>query len=163
MKLLTVFFVGCCVFAQTTINPPAITISSDAARILRGWMSAQITQPRTELTAAAGVADTTLVVADSSAIDANTMLDIAGEHVLVTAKEENTLTVVRGSNGTTPAAASAGALVGVMEFRTMNQAVRALMVRAMRDIIRRAELRALETATAAAAQAAEAKTAAAVQ
>jgi hypothetical protein len=56
---------------------------------------------------------TTAVVEDASKIKENSVIKINNEEVLVTNKTDNTLTITRGQNGTTPAAANIGTKVDI--------------------------------------------------
>lgn len=68
---------------------------------------------QTNLLAPILVNSTSIIVEDSSKIKINSTIKINNEELLVTNKTDNTLTVERGRNGTSPAPANAGAVVGI--------------------------------------------------
>jgi hypothetical protein len=160
MKLLSFFLLSLAAFSQATINAPAVTLDADGATAIRSWMATQSTGIQTALSAPVTALATTVSVANSQGIGVNSVISIGSEHMQVTARAGNVLTVTRGFNGTTAAAYPAGAVVIEMRYRTLNGLAKTIVVENLRQIIRQNEINAAQDA---ASKAAEAKAATAVQ
>lgn len=152
MKLLILILAAGTIFAQATINAPAVTLDADGANAVRAWMSTQSTGIQTTLASPISAADTTITVANGQGINANAVIAIGAEHVQVTARSGNILTVTRASNGSTAASAAAGATVTEMRYRTMNALAKQVVVDVLRSIVRQAEIKAAQESAAAAAE-----------
>lgn len=160
MKTILFFVFSLSCFAQATINAPAITLDADGANAVRSWMTTQSTGIQTTLAAPISAADTTITVASGQGINGSAVIAIGTEHIQVTNRSGNTLTVTRAANGTTAASATAGAAVVELRYRNMNAMAKQFVVDVLRQVVRQVEIKA---AAEAAAIAAEAKAMAAVQ
>jgi len=160
MKTLLFLLATTVCFAQATINAPAVTLDADGTVAVQTWMAGQSTGIQTTLSAPISAAATTITVASGLGIGNNAVIAIGNEHIQVTNRTGNTLTVTRGANGTTAASALSGATVTELRYRSMNALAKQVVVDVLRQIVRQAELKA---AADAAANAAETKAAAAVQ
>ena len=143
-------------FAQATINAPAVTLDASATTATLKWMGKLAASKPTELVG--GITDiaTSVTVKNASQIGANAVISIDDEHLAVTAKNGNVLTVTRAANGTTAAAHPTGSEVTEMRFKTLNQFGKGIIVDVLRRIQEAAET---EIGTAAAVNAAKAKAA----
>lgn len=160
MKTIIFALLALSAFGQATINAPAITLNAESTTAVLAWMSTQAARPNTTLSGAVLVGDLTITVADGTGFGAGSVIAIDSEHLTVTARSGGTLTVTRGTNGTTPAAHANRAPVTELKYKTLNQLGKAIVVEALQSIIERQEFQA---AQAAAVTAAKAKAAAGVQ
>ena len=152
MKLLILILAAASTFAQATINAPAVTLDADGATAIRTWMSTQSTGIQTTLAAPISAAATTITVTNGQGIGNNATIAIGAEHIQVTNRVGNTLTVTRGANGSTAASASAGVSVTELRYRTMNALAKQVVVDVLRSIVKQAEIKAAQEAADAAAE-----------
>lgn len=146
-------------YGQATINAPSVALDANGTAALATWMSGQTTNVSTKLASGISAVAVTLTVADAQGIGANAVILIDAEHVQVTAKSGNTLTVTRGANGTAPAIHATEAQVAELKYKTFNAVGKAIIVDAMRAIVRQQRQAAINAAVAQA----NAETEAAVQ
>lgn len=140
MKTLILLILSLAAYGQQTINAPAVTLSANGLTAVLEEMARtpKGTQPNTTLTALINTTDTTLQVADGAGLNAGSVLAInSSEHVTVTARTGKTLTVTRGTNGSTAASAAEGATVYEMKDKTINAYGKSLMVLWINTITRR--------------------------
>ena len=159
MKLL-LFLCSISAYAQATVNAPAVQLDANGSTAVLAWMAGQVkpagaTRLQSNITAGA----TSATVVDAAGIAVNDVIAVGVEHLGVSAKSGNVLTVARGFNGSTAASHDADAPVSVMRYRTLNLLGKAIIVDAMRAIVRQER----QTAINAAIAQANAETEAAVQ
>lgn len=160
MKRISLFiFFAMAVFSQSVINAPAVTLDANGTAAITAWMSGQTTGVQTKLVSGISAVAVTLTVENSQGIGANAAIVIDGEHIQVTAKNGNVLTVTRGANGTTAAIHATDTQVQELKYKTFNALGKAIIVDAMRGIVRQQR----QAAINAAVQQANAETEAAVQ
>ena len=159
-QLFLSLFITAAAFAQAAINAPAVQMDADGATAVRLWMAGQSTGTQTQLAEPVGASDTTIRVVSGQGIGPNSAIAIGTEHIQVTAKSGNTLTVTRAQNGSTAAAYSAGDSVVEMKYRSFNHLGRVVIVETLRQIVRSAEA---QKTQAAAQQAAEQKAQSSIQ
>jgi len=159
MKTLILIAASVAAFGQATVNAPAVTLDANGTAALTAWMSGQTTGTVTKLASGITAVAVTLTVADASGIVVNDVITIGTEHLGVSAKSGNTLTVSRGFNGTTAAIHATDDAVKVLKYRTFNLLGKAVIIDALRAIVRQQR----QTAINAAVAQANAETEAAVQ
>lgn len=159
MKTLILIAASVAAFSQATVNAPAVTLDANGTAALTAWMAGQTTGVNTKLTSGISAVAVTLTVADSTGIGANSVIVIDSEHIQVTAKTGSVLTVTRGANGTTAAIHATDAPVHELKYRTFNALGKAIIIDAMRAIVRQNRQAAINAAIATA----NAETDAAVQ
>lgn len=150
MKLL--FFLSVSAFAQATINAPAVNLNAESTTAVLAWMGTQHARPSTAASLAVLIGDLTITVADSTGMDPGSVLSIGSEHVLVTARVGQVLTVTRGFNGTTAAAHAIRTPIAELKYRTLNGLGKAVVVEALQRIIEHQEFTAAQSAAATAAR-----------
>ena len=124
------------VYGQATINAPAVTLDATGSLHVLAWMGAQGTGITQTLAAGISAAETSITLVSAQGIGASAVISIGAEHISVTSKAGNVLTVVRGANGTTAASALSGANVIELRYKTLNSMGRQIMVDALRQIVR---------------------------
>jgi len=124
------------VYGQATINAPAITLDATGSTHVLAWMAAQGTGITQTLAADISAVATSITLVSAQGIGASAVISIGTEHISVTSKAGNVLTVVRGANGTTAASALSGAAVTEMKYKTLNATGRQIMLDALRQIVR---------------------------
>ena len=140
MRTICTFFLFAWVMlAQVTVNIPSVTVSDEGAAGIVQFMGERRTGLVLSLAGDITAAQTSVSVVSAEGVTANQAYALGAEQVLVTGRVDNTLTVVRGHNRTTPAAAAAGAEMFELRFRTLAQLARALVLDGFRMIVRRAE------------------------
>jgi len=159
MKPLILLAASIAAYSQGTVNAPAVTLDANGTAALAAWMSGQTTNVSTKLASGISAVAVTLTVADSTGIAVNSVISIDSEHIAVTAKSGNTLTVSRGFNSTTAAIHATDAQVSELKYRTFNLLGKQIIIDAMRAIVRQQR----QAAINAAVTQANAETEAAVQ
>lgn len=157
MKLLLSLIFAVAMFAQgTTVNAPAVQLDAPSTTYLLNWMATiqKTGTTPTTLTAPIDAVTTTVQVADGQGLNAGSVLGIGTEHLTVVSKAGKTLTVTRSTNGTTAAAALAGAPVIEMRYRTVNAYAKDVIVQATQQIVRNERIKAAAAQAAADAEAA---------
>ena len=158
MLKLFLLLVSFAAYGQATINAPAVALDATGTTAVLAWMSGQTTGIQTALAAPVAPGDTQITVASGQGLN-NAVLSIGAEHVQVTARSGNTLTVTRGTNGTTPGTHAAGATVAEMKYKTLNALGRQMILDSLRQIVRQQRQASITAAQAAV----DAEAAAAVQ
>jgi len=159
MKTLILLAASIAAYSQGTVNAPAVTLDANGTAALTAWMSGQTTNVSTKLSTGITAAATSMTVADATGINVNSVLVVDSEHIGVSAKTGNVLTITRGLNTTTAATHATDAVVKELTYRTFNLLGKAIIVDAMRAIVRQQR----QTAINAAVAQANAETVAAVQ
>lgn len=135
MKLITLFLISLAAYGQATINAPAVTVDSGSATAILSWMGTQAASKPRLLKTAINASTTTVVLDNGAGIGNSAVIAIDGEHMAVSNRNGDTLTVTRGSNGTTAASHSAGVEVIEMKYKTLRDLAKSLIVDALRDIV----------------------------
>lgn len=159
MKTLIIIAASIAAYGQAVINAPAVTLDANGTAAITAWMAGQTTGVASKLTSGISAVAVTLTVENAQGIGANSVIVIDSEHIQVTAKTGNVLTVARGANGTTAAIHATDAQVSELKYRTFNALGKQIIVDAMRAIVRQQR----QAAINAAVQQANAETEAAVQ
>jgi len=128
------------VYGQATINAPAITLDATGSTHVLAWMAGQGTGITQTLGSDISAVATSITLVSAQGIGASAVISIGTEHISVTSKAGNVLTVVRGANGTTAASALSGASVTEMKYKSLNQLGKDIIVDALRKIVRQQSL-----------------------
>jgi hypothetical protein len=159
MKTLIIVAASIAAYSQATVNAPAVTLDANGTAALTAWMAGQTTGVSSKLTTGISAVAVTLTVENAQGIGPAAAIVIDSEHLQVTAKSGNVLTVTRGANGTTPAIHATDAQVSELKYKTFNALGKAIIVDAMRAVVRQQR----QAAINAAVTQANAETEAAVQ
>lgn len=135
MKTIILTLINLAAFAQANINAPAVSLDSGSASAILSWMANQAASKPRKLMTTISASDTQIVVDSGTGIGNAAVIAIEGEHMAVASRTGNTITVTRGSNGTTAASHSAGVEVIEMKYKTLNALGRSIIVDALRSIV----------------------------
>lgn len=161
MKLFIAALFALSAFGQATVNPPAIQLDAAGATYILNWMSGipakdalgALKQPSTTLAVAINASATSVTVAAGNGLSAGATINIGLEHMQVTARAGQVLTVIRGFNGTVAASHAIGDVTQELEHKTLNTLGKAIVQASMRQIIANQRGQALNAAAAAQAKA----------
>lgn len=118
---------------RTIVNPPAVSLNDEAVTAIHGWMITLITSQPTKLAASVDNVVTTITVEDGSGLN-NKVIRIDNEAMTVTNRTGKTLTVTRGSLGTTPVNHSKDAQLGVLMYADIRALTKGLVISNLKTI-----------------------------
>ena len=118
---------------RTTVNPPAVSLNDEAVTAIHGWMITLITSQPTKLAAGIDNVVTTITVEDGSGLN-NKVIRIDNEAMTVTTRTGKTLTVTRGSLGTTPVNHLKDAQLGVLMYENIRALTKGLVISNLKTI-----------------------------
>lgn len=133
--LLTAIIFAASAIAQVAINPPAVSLNSEAVASIQAWMLTQRTDSTVTLTNAVSVNATALRVSDGAGLNGKAIV-IDGEAYLVTARNGRDLTVTPAQLGTTTALHEANSVVSVLKYSDLRSLAKQIVLDKMREIVR---------------------------
>jgi len=118
---------------RTIVNPPAVSLNDEAVTAIHGWMITLITSQPTKLAAGIDNVVTTITVENGSGLN-NKVIRIDNEAMTVTTRTGKTLTVTRGSLGTTPVNHLKDAQLGVLMYEDIRALTKGLVISNLKTI-----------------------------
>ena len=122
MKTLLFLILSAAAFAQTSVNPRAVTLTADGVAVAQSFMLTQVNNLQgVTVNGALDAVTTTVTVSDVSNIKNGDELLIDGEAMAITAKANKVLTVTRGDLGTTAIVHANNAKVDTLVYPTLKE------------------------------------------